>query len=203
MISEKNGLDVINRNYTQFIFLVVKEKYNDLMKLMVGLGNYGDNYGQTRHNAGFMILDQMVCGVPFREDVKFMADIVKSDLVWYVKPKTYMNNSGLSVQKIVSYFDIEMTDLMVVHDDLDIRLGDYKIQLGIGPKVHNGILSIERQLKNKNFWRTRVGVDNRSVYDRTMTGADYVLQKMSGLERDELTRVAEKTKIDLERWLSQ
>lgn len=119
------------------------------MKLVVGLGNPGEKYKDTRHNVGFMVIDKLK---------KYKENLRK---VVLVKPKTFMNKSGVVVAKLKRFYKISVDDLYVVHDDLDLKLGEYKIQKGVGPKVHNGVSSVEEQLGSKEFWRVRVGVDNR------------------------------------------
>ena len=87
-----------------------------------------------------------------------------------------MNDSGDFVKKVTRTYNLEPSNLYVVHDDLDIPLGQWKIQLGVGPKVHYGVNSVEEALGDKNFWRIRVGVDNRDSGQARMTGEQYVLQ---------------------------
>lgn len=94
-----------------------------------------------------------------------------------------MNESGEFVKKLTTDYRLQTTDLYVVHDDLDIPLGSYKIQFGRGPKDHNGILSIEDKLGTKDFWRVRVGVDNRP-FDNKPMGEEYVLQNFTDEERE-------------------
>ena len=107
------------------------------------------------------------------------------------KPMTFMNDSGLAVQKLAAFYKLPATDIYVIHDDLDIGLGAYKIQKGIGPKVHNGVNSIEEKLGTKEFYRVRVGVDNREGENR-IPGEDYVLQNFRKEEKKVL-----KEKIDI------
>ncbi|MBU1071203.1 aminoacyl-tRNA hydrolase, partial [Patescibacteria group bacterium] len=114
------------------------------MKLIVGLGNIGEKYKNTRHNVGFMVVDELE---------KHKEDLGK---VMLVKPATFMNESGRAVAKMVRFYKLDLDNLYVVHDDLDLKLGEYKIQKGVGPKVHNGILSVEKELGDKEFWRVRV-----------------------------------------------
>jgi peptidyl-tRNA hydrolase, PTH1 family len=94
-----------------------------------------------------------------------------------------MNESGKAVKKLVDFYKVEMDDLYVIHDDLDIKLGEYKIQKGVGPKVHGGVNSIERELGKEDFWRARVGVDNRDLENR-IPGEEYVLQNFTREERN-------------------
>ncbi len=156
------------------------------MKLVVGLGNPGKKYAKTRHNVGFMVVDALA--------------LRPSDDVVLVKPETFMNRSGEAVKKLVASGKWQMDDLYVIHDDLDIPLGKYKIQKGRGPKEHKGILSVERELKSKDFWRVRVGVDNREP-DNRIEGETYSLQNFSDEERQVLGQVISKVVQDLsERW---
>lgn len=162
------------------------------MKLVVGLGNPGQEYERTRHNVGFMALETLFERMTndklpitnqgqrsnFKFQSKFEAEVARSGEVILVKPQTFMNRSGEAVRKVVDYYRIDPQDIWVVHDDLDIKLGEYKIQLGKGPKVHNGVTSVEQTLGTKDFWRVRVGTDNRDKRQETrdMSGEDYVLQ---------------------------
>ena len=101
-----------------------------------------------------------------------------------------MNDSGLFVKGLVEQYHTNTSDLWVIHDDLDIPLGSFKIQKGKGPKLHNGVNSIERELGSDEFWRVRVGVDNRNPNDRT-TGEEYVLQDFSQEEKNILDKVSQ------------
>lgn len=139
------------------------------MKLIVGLGNPGSAYVGTRHNAGFLVADAL-------ESQKLPKDIVirKSD--------TFMNESGSFLKKLTDKYHQSLNDLYIIHDDLDIKLGEYKIQYGRGPKDHNGVGDIEDKLGTKDFWRVRLGVDNRPL-DGKPLGEEYVLQNFTDEER--------------------
>lgn len=116
---------------------------------------------------------------------KFSAEVVQAGDLMLVKPMTYMNKSGEAVQKIMQFYKIPMNDLWVVHDDLDIKLGEYKIQFGKGPKVHNGVNSIEQALGTSEFWRVRIGIDYRSqMTDYRISGEEYVLGKFTHEEKE-------------------
>lgn len=147
------------------------------MKLIVGLGNPDKVYDKTRHNVGFMIVDALKKS---RSQELQNVRILKSD--------KFMNDSGVFVKSLYTKYDIQNTDLYIVHDDLDIKLGEYKIQFGRGPKDHNGITSVENELGTKDFYRVRVGVDNRPLDNRPM-GEEYVLQNFSDSEMVVLERV--------------
>jgi PTH1 family peptidyl-tRNA hydrolase len=145
------------------------------MKLIVGLGNPGEKYKNTRHNAGFLLVDEL-------EKLNLPDTIL-------FKPQKFMNRSGVGVKKLVKKYPLDRNELFVAHDDLDIPLGKFKITKGRGPKVHNGLKSVYEQLGTKDFWHVRIGIDNRLVTGFSGTGEDYVLQSWRPEERDVIERV--------------
>lgn len=163
------------------------------MKLVVGLGNPGSEYVGSRHNVGFAVVDGIAKKfsiLNFQFSKKFNADIVKFDDIILTKPQTFMNRSGHAVQAIVRYYGIKFDEIYLVHDDLDIILGEYKLVLGKGPKIHNGINSVEQALGTKDFWRVRVGVDSRTPEERAVwRGRDYVLARFTSTEQAQLAKV--------------
>lgn len=161
------------------------------MKLIVGLGNPGSEYSKNRHNAGFMAVEKIaeILKVDLKMETRFKAEVGKSNDLLLAKPQTFMNASGQAVSKIKNFYKIDDNDIFLVHDDLDIRLGDYKIQLSTGPKVHNGVDSVELELGTRDFWRVRVGVDNR---ESRIAGDEYVLSNFSKEEREVLGKVIDK-----------
>lgn len=164
-----------------------------LMKIVVGLGNPGERHANNRHNVGFMAVDRFA-GIRDQKsemgwESKFGALIQKSGDLMLVKPQTFMNNSGEVVSKMVNFYKVPTADLWVIHDDLDLGLGQYKIQVGVGPKVHNGINSIEEALGKNDFWRVRVGIDNRPTGSARTPGEDYVLADFTAEERQVIDRV--------------
>jgi peptidyl-tRNA hydrolase, PTH1 family len=157
------------------------------MKLIVGLGNPGLEYEKTRHNVGFEVVNRS--GVlSWKKSEKLEAEVAKIDDLILAKPMTFMNNSGRAVRKLVDFYKLDMSDLWVIHDDLDIPLGEYKIQMGVGPKIHNGVVSVEESLGTNDFWRVRIGVDNRGG-SREIRGEDYVLGKFKEDEKSVIERV--------------
>lgn len=157
------------------------------MKVIVGLGNPGEQYQHNRHNVGFMVVEELARQLDIGNWVfekKFKADLNKTKEVIYVKPQTYMNDSGFSVAAVCRFYKVKYEDLYVVHDDLDITLGSYKIQFGKGPQIHNGLLSVEEQLGTDQFWNVRVGVENREVRgNKGIPGVEYSLQNFSPEEK--------------------
>lgn len=136
------------------------------MKLIIGLGNPGNKYKNNRHNVGHMVADKL-----------------KS-----TKTDTFMNESGVFVKKMLKARGISPDNLYIIHDDLDIKLGEYKIQFGKGPKVHHGIESIDEALGTRDYWRIRVGIENRDPEDK-ISGETYVLQDFTNEEKIILDKV--------------
>jgi PTH1 family peptidyl-tRNA hydrolase len=168
-----------------------------LMKLIVGLGNPGKEYLKTRHNLGFEFVDKISGGVRFVMDSKFESLVFKDKSWLLVKPQTFMNESGRAVRKIMDFYKLGTEDVVLVHDDLDLKLGDYKIQKGVGPKIHHGVSSVEACLPNKNFLRVRLGVDNREKFGYVGSGAEYVLGKFSQEEQEILEDILEEAADEL------
>lgn len=178
------------------------------IKLLVGLGNPGKNFHNTRHNVGFMFLEAFTKANSqlgnFSLVKSFRAEIIKTknanNTLVIAKPNTFMNLSGESVQLVSQYHKIRPEEILVAYDDLDISLGSFKIQIAKSPKMHNGINSIEEALNTDNFWRLRIGVDNRSAELRKqVSGAKYVLSRFSSEEmvtlHDTFAKIMEVIKI--------
>ncbi len=155
------------------------------MKLFVGLGNPEIKYLKNRHNVGYMFVDVLSSN-------KLPKDFVIK------KSGVFMNSSGKAVKKFVEAYKISGDDLYIVHDDLDIPFGEFKIQFARGPKVHNGITSVEKELITRDFWRIRIGVDNRDPENRT-SGEEYVLENFSSEEQKTLDQVLEKIVLALKK----
>lgn len=156
------------------------------MYLIVGLGNPGEDYEKTRHNAGFLFINKLAGKEKFVVDRKMESETLKKGDVILAKPFTFMNDSGRAVRKIMDFYKLGIEKVVIVHDDLDIAFGEYKIQKEKGPKVHNGIKSVEQYLGRTDFLRVRIGIDNRQPGVSYGTGADYVLSKMSKEELKEI-----------------
>lgn len=168
------------------------------MKLFVGLGNPDKKYLNNRHNVGFLFLDTFNTFETFNTNKHVYASVAKDLInnVLLAKPNTFMNSSGKSVKALVDYYKISLDDVYIIHDDLDISFGEYKIQKGKGPKIHNGIISIEEQLGTADFWRVRIGVDHRTPENRT-PGEQYVLADFELFELSALNAVFEKLREEL------
>ncbi len=140
------------------------------MKLIIGLGNPGEKYKNNRHNVGYMVVDR----------IKERGLRIKDAVI--VKTNTFMNDSGTSVGEIISKNKVDLGNLYIIHDDLDLPLGTWKIQYAKGPKDNGGINSIEQILSTENFWRIRVGIDNRNP-EKRISGEEYVLQDFTTEEK--------------------
>lgn len=159
------------------------------MKLVLGLGNPGSGYVGTRHNLGVEVVETLaqvlMDSVGLKSAYGWRAR--GGAMVWeapgwkLVKTReVFMNESG----RLVADCGLVAADLLVVHDDLDIALGEYKLQRGRGPKDHNGVAAIEEALGTKDFWRARVGIENRdSNLGAKKAGVDYVLERFSDEEK--------------------
>lgn len=164
---------------------------------MVGLGNYGKEYEGTRHNVGFELVEKLAGSLKFTYESKFEAWCCHERGFLFVKPQTFMNESGRAVKKIVSFYKSDIHDLVLIHDDLDLKLGEYKIQRGIGPKAHNGVTSVEGELSEREFLRVRMGIDGRDGRGYMGSGADYVLSKFDKDEREILEDVIDEVADEL------
>lgn len=161
------------------------------MKLIVGLGNIGEKYQLTRHNVGFMILDEYakVYNLEFKYEKNLEANIavtmIKGEKVIIAKPTTYVNLSGNAVSKIMSYYKIDLEDVLVIYDDIDLEVGKIRIRETNGHGGHNGIKDIINHLNTKDFKRIRVGIG----LDRSMPLDHYVLGRFSKKDLSDLSDV--------------
>jgi hypothetical protein len=150
------------------------------MKLIVGLGNPGKEYENTRHNMGYLFIDYYLNkkGIKLEWKEKFngiyLDTVIGGEKIIFMKPLTYMNLSGEAVRKYLDYFKIDVSDLLVVVDDLDLAVGNYKIKNNGSSGGHNGLKNIELHIGTQNYKRFRIGISN-TTYDVK----DYVLGKIS------------------------
>lgn len=135
------------------------------MKLIIGLGNPGIQYEKTRHNLGWRTIDYLASELEAGEwkmEMKFNAFIAESffnsEKIIFVKPQTFMNNSGIAVKSIADYYKIKSEEILIIHDEIDLPLGEIKIQKGRGAAGHNGVKSVIEHLKTKDFTRMRFGI---------------------------------------------
>ena len=170
------------------------------MLIFIGLGNPGEKYKNNRHNVGFILINYLIShldiqGVSVKTFEKFDSEIsevvINNKKCLFVKPQSFMNNSGIVVKKILDFFKKPIENLTVIHDDLYIPLVKFKIQNASGPKLHNGILSIEQHLKTDNFKRIRIGIDSRNPQNN-IDGETYVLSDFTKEEFIKLQEVLKK-----------
>lgn len=156
------------------------------MKLIVGLGNPGHEYLNSRHNIGFMIVDFFAkkSGLDWNFDKKFNSEIAKSGEVIIAKPRTFMNKSGDAVSKIVNYYQVAGDELIVIHDDIDLELGKLRFRRGMSSGGHNGVEDIIQKLGTKEFWRLKVGIGRPE--NEKMDVEDWVLSSFSSNEREKI-----------------
>ena len=147
------------------------------MKLIVGLGNPGKSYENTRHNIGFMVLDHFANTINWKSkwNALYTEMMVNNEKVLLVKPTTYMNLSGNALIEFVSFYKINLEDILVIHDDLDLAVGKYRLKINSSSGGHNGIKSIIERLGNKNFARLKIGISK----DKSIDTKDYVLGKFN------------------------
>lgn len=157
------------------------------MKLIVGLGNPDKEYDKTRHNVGFMVIDNYLGSVNWSNkfNALYCEKVINGEKIIFVKPLTYMNNSGNAVGEFVRYFNIDNKDILVIQDDLDLNVGDYKLKMHSSSGGHNGIKSIIASLGNQDFPRLKVGVGSVKK-DEVI---DYVLGKFSKSELEVLNEL--------------
>ena len=161
------------------------------MKLIVGLGNPGKEYANTRHNVGFMMLDVLASylNVEFNKN-KFSGSYAEAnyDNEKYIllKPGKYMNLSGEVIRDFVNFFKIDIKDILIIHDDLDTEVGTYRLRYQGGSGGHNGLKNIELHLHTKVYNRMKIGISNNKLIDTK----DYVLGKFTNEEMSKLQDIS-------------
>ncbi|MGC9611208.1 MAG: aminoacyl-tRNA hydrolase [Minisyncoccia bacterium] len=159
-----------------------REFIPETLKIAIGLGNRGENYRATYHNAGFLALDDFSGRVPeneWRKSKNFV--FLKSGRIILAKPTVFMNESGKAAKQALAYFKIKPENMILIHDDSDIEIGDFKIAFGRGAAGHRGVSSVIDALKTKDFWRARLGVRHRPG-----KAGNFVLKKISRDDEDKL-----------------
>lgn len=172
--------------------------------IIVGLGNPGQQYQKSRHNAGWLALDYLLekwhdpsIPLAWKNEKKIHADVVRINYanteIYALKPDTFMNKSGLAVRAALQWYadwkpeGVAQTQrwpkLLVIHDDLDLEISQYKLQFGKGPKEHNGLNSVRNEIGTDQFWVARLGVDDRQG-DRSLPADAYVLQNLPSDQRN-------------------
>ncbi len=162
-----------------------------MIKLIVGLGNPGQGYEKTRHNVGFLFLDDLIreTGVSWSMQSKFdgllAESVISGTKVLLLKPTTFMNRSGQSVGKVAKYYKVTPEEILVVHDELDFNPGMLRLKKGGGHAGHNGLRDIISHLDSNDFYRLRVGIGRPSAGKLV---ADFVLSAPSKVEYTEIDK---------------
>lgn len=149
------------------------------LRLIVGLGNPGPDYSETRHNAGFWFCERLAreLGVSFSRESRYHGLVAKTRVggadLWLLQPQTFMNRSGQSVQALAHFYRIEPAEMLVVHDELDIPPGQLRLKFGGGLGGHNGLKDITGHLGTQDYWRLRIGIGHPGDRDEVV---NYVLK---------------------------
>ncbi len=203
----------------------MKIRLDDKSKIIIGLGNPGKNYEKTYHNVGFLAVDFLAKNLlpPLIKKIgrrdpanggtnsKFQIPRLRQGFGGqanskkfkfyklggkiFIKPLTFMNDSGKAVLAVIKYFKVRPEEILVIHDDSDIDLGGYKISFARGSAGHRGVQSIIESLGTKNFWRLRLGIRKKSR--RKTKAADLVLKKINKDDFEILDKVFQKSETDL------
>ena len=169
------------------------------IRLIVGLGNPERQYGLTRHNAGFWLLNFLAQQheLVWKEDSKFKAEIstfspsvLRDEKLWLMKPGLYMNESGFSVSNFCLFYKIKAKEVLVVHDELDLKPGILRIKKGGGSAGHRGVKDIQQKLGTDDFWRLRLGIGHpKTIESHIKDVSDFVLSKPSVTDKMQIERV--------------
>lgn len=175
------------------------------MKCIVGLGNPGRKYRKTRHNVGFMVIDELLKRHQWKlNHTKFNADYAiehsQDDKVMLLQPQTFMNLSGEAIRPLMNYYNISVQDVLVIYDDLDLPVGKIRLRQKGGHGGHNGIRSCLEHLGDKNFKRLRVGIGRPTS---AIPVVNYVLGKFDKEDREEVDFSIQKAADACEAWLGK
>ena len=157
------------------------------MKLIVGLGNPGKEYVNTRHNIGFMVLDRFAKTTEWKNkwNALYTETNINGEKILLIKPQTYMNLSGNALINFINFYKINLEDILVIHDDLDLPVGTYRLKINSSSGGHNGIKSIIEILGTNSFARLKIGIGSNKQIDTK----DYVLGKFTKEEQEVLEKL--------------
>ena len=174
------------------------------MKLIVGLGNPGRRYKKTRHNVGFMVIDELVD--KWQKSKKANCVYSKQGDIEYIKPLTFMNNSGKAVRSVKDKHKIKPENIIVIHDDIDLPFGEVRISKDVSSAGHKGVQSIINELGTQDFTRVRIGINPRLVgeqADRKIDTERFVLEKFTKEENKQLDEIIKQAIETIKRELCQ
>ena len=170
------------------------------IKLIVGLGNPGKEYEQTRHNAGFWLVDNLANSLPgtrLQRDSRYNAMLAKTSIagkeVWLLEPLTFMNRSGQSVGALARFFKIAADEVLVVHDELDLMPGIARLKKGGSAGGHNGLKDITAALGTQDYWRLRLGIGHPRTLSLQQQVADFVLHRPRREDQELIEQAIEKS----------
>ena len=159
------------------------------LRLIVGLGNPGAEYAETRHNAGFWLCERLAreVGASFARESRYHGFVAKARLdgedLWFLMPQTFMNRSGQAVRALTQFFRIEAAEMLVLHDELDLPPGQMRLKFGGGLGGHNGLKDITAHLGTQDYWRLRIGIGHPGDRNEVV---NYVLKPPRREEREEI-----------------
>lgn len=163
------------------------------IKLIVGLGNHTKEYEQTRHNAGFWFVDNLLLKLAapsLKNENKFFAKVSRTSAfghdVWLMEPQTFMNASGKAVGPFANFYKINPEEILVVHDEMDLGLGVAKLKKGGSTGGHRGLNDIIKAIGSQDCWRLRIGIDHPRNINPHMKVIDYVLQRPTDEEQNKI-----------------
>lgn len=161
-----------------------------MFRLIVGLGNPGAEYAKTRHNAGFWLLSKLSGkqGFSWQTENRFFGEVARQGDTWFLMPSTFMNRSGQAVSALARFYKIEPSEILVVHDELDLLPGEIRLKQGGGNGGHNGLKDIQAQLGTPDFWRLRLGIGHPRTLGLAQPVVDFVLHPPRAEEQAALDR---------------
>lgn len=178
------------------------------IKLIVGLGNPGKEYENTRHNIGFVFVSELArhLNAPdfeFNKNLSSAISEIKHKIIM-AKPQTFMNKSGIAVSSLSKFYRIKPQDTLIIHDDIDISWGDFKFSFGRNSAGHKGVESIIKSLKTKNFWRLRIGIQpvrqaqGKPALKKRIPAEKIILKKFTPKELREINKTIKNAISELE-----
>jgi len=171
---------------------------SDPISLVVGLGNPGSQYDQTRHNAGCWLVDRWASklNTTFQTDKSFFGEVAKGRWqgrqIWFLKPTTFMNRSGQSVGALSRFYKIPLSAILVAHDELDLLPGQLRLKFGGGHAGHNGLRDIQSVMGAPDYWRLRIGIGHPRSLGLMQGVADFVLHPPSREEQQAIDQALDR-----------